>query len=199
MGESYGKKRYFRRFPYMKRLFLGITPPPAHRAAIAAWQAAHAHLPEMRWVEPSNLHLTVYFFGQIEELALPNFMALAALSVPKLLTAEALTFTPIGVTLQPKNDAPRMMWLQMARNIAFERLAQQLHQRFQPLMPTHQAHRKPVPHITIARFPAGAHLHTLHQQLPPLPLPAFSAAGITLFESITAAEATQYVPLNRFE
>lgn len=183
----------------MYRLFLGVQLPQPYKKAITEWRkAAQPHMPaDTRWVADENLHITVYFFGQIEALMLPNCLSLCDISLPNLLTADALRFSPVGITAMPEDDAPRMVWLRMARNRAFEQLSQRIHQRFLPLMPAHQVYKKPIPHITLGRFsPAEAFSTT---SLPPISVSGFQAQQLVLFSSpSTESGASAYTPLRVF-
>ena len=53
----------------LRRAFLAVVPPPAARAwAGSAQNAAAAVMPDLRWMRPQQLHLTVKFFGPVPDL-----------------------------------------------------------------------------------------------------------------------------------
>ncbi len=61
----------------MPRLFVAIDPPPEIKQTLARLRTG---LPQARWVDPRNFHLTVRFIGEVDEGA-ANIIATALMHV----------------------------------------------------------------------------------------------------------------------
>jgi 2'-5' RNA ligase len=93
------------------RLFLGITAPPEWKAALTEWRRkiqprfsdSFGH-----WTAESNLHLTLRFFGSVEET---EVLAIAE-KLQAVATASArLSVTPGPFGCFPNPLRPRILWL----------------------------------------------------------------------------------------
>jgi 2'-5' RNA ligase len=73
-----------------------------------------ARIPEVRWARPETLHLTVHFFGAIEEAR-----AVAALDAVRPFAERTVPFDAVLDRLGafPPRGAPRVLWLGPARDI----------------------------------------------------------------------------------
>ena len=98
------------------RCFLAV---PLAEPALGVAQQRERELREqvdaVRWARPETLHLTVHFFGQIDEQ-----QAAAAL---ELVTPIATRTAPFDVCLDqlgafPQRGAPRVLWLGSRRDVA---------------------------------------------------------------------------------
>jgi 2'-5' RNA ligase len=84
-----------------KRLFLAINPSVESRQMLAVYTASlHKGLANFspRWINPDRYHLTLYFFGDVDERKIPYldqaFSALDGLVPPPRLSLEELIFLP---------------------------------------------------------------------------------------------------------
>ncbi|NLX45976.1 MAG: hypothetical protein GXY71_08705 [Treponema sp.] len=84
-----------------KRLFLALSPDEESRRRIERYaESLHGALKayQPRWIKPELYHLTLHFFGDVEESALSlleeSFSALSGSLSPPLLTLEELLFLP---------------------------------------------------------------------------------------------------------
>jgi 2'-5' RNA ligase len=104
------------------RCFLAV---PLVEPALAEAQRLHARLRDdvasVRWARPETLHITVYFFGQIDDQERER--ALAAVGpVVALTPSVALELDLLGSF--PSRDRARVLWLGTSRDAAaFTRLA----------------------------------------------------------------------------
>ena len=99
------------------RLFIGIELPDVLRDNVAAIAsrvrediARSAPDAEVRWVPASNLHITVWFLGEVRE---PRVEALVAALTPTL-DARSFTLRIGGGGAFPPTGAPRAIWLGLA-------------------------------------------------------------------------------------
>lgn len=136
------------------RLFLGIDLPESVARASAAIAddlrrriAAAAPRASLRWVPVENLHVTVWFLGEVTEL---RAASLADALRPGL-GLEPFMLRIAGAGFFPGSGAPRVLWLSFAAGrpgliAAYDRLRPRLAaQDFPP-------EKRPYdPHLTIAR------------------------------------------------
>jgi len=136
------------------RLFIGIELPDAlkRRAAAAAARVRErvertAPGARLRWVEPSNLHITIWFLGEVRE---PRVEALAAaLNTPLVVRPFRLRIAGAGAF--PPSGPPRAIWLGLAAgDDALLAVHTELGPRLLPL--GFEPEKRPFsPHLTIAR------------------------------------------------
>lgn len=127
------------------RLFIAAPIPVALKGYLQAQAARYSH-EAVRQVPAENLHLTLYFIGNIAKDKLPG--------IQKVCAHMASQFAPFLLPLEaiepgPKPRAPRLIWARLAPSDAFARLSKGLAQALSPVPPPV---RSPIPHITLARF-----------------------------------------------
>ena len=122
------------------RLFVGLRPPEEFRAALSVLQSRlQSAGVAARYLDPSNLHLTLAFIGEWPE----NVSAI----LPPV--EQPFTLTLSGVGLFPE---AKVIWAGIQKSPALDQLAQQIREKLtaadNPFDP------KPfVPHITLGRKP----------------------------------------------
>ncbi|GAB4422082.1 MAG: hypothetical protein OHK0039_37850 [Bacteroidia bacterium] len=173
------------------RLFLGIPLPADTLAALRHWRAGCGEPRGLRWIPDENLHVTAFFFGEVAEEALPNFLALIHLAL-RPVSAFDLAFD--ALVLAPRPREPRMVWARYRRLANFQFLCDRMADHFGQVLPGHQIRHKPVPHITLARL-RDADLASLSLQaaVPPLP-----ARELVLWSSTLSPDGATYTPVGRY-
>ena len=99
----------------MIRAFLAVDPSPSLREAIASVQSEikrglhhESNRARISWVQPASIHLTLIFFGDMEE----RMVAL----LQEAITSVAAVHQPLDIPLQqigafPRLQAPRVLWV----------------------------------------------------------------------------------------
>ena len=136
------------------RLFIGVELPDVLKDSVAALAsrvrkdiARAAPDAQVRWVPPSNLHITVWFLGEVRE---PRVEPLVAALTPPL-DARSFTLRIGGGGAFPKSGAPRAIWLGLASGREeLVAVHEQLRGRLVPIGFAPEA-RPYSPHLTIAR------------------------------------------------
>jgi 2'-5' RNA ligase len=136
------------------RLFIGVELPDVIRNSVAAVAsrvrediARAAPDAQIRWVPPSNLHITVWFLGEVRE---PRVEPLVASLTPPL-DARSFTLRIGGGGAFPQSGPPRAIWLGLASGReGLIAVHEQLRGRLVPLGFAAEA-RPYSPHLTIAR------------------------------------------------
>ena len=122
------------------RLFVGLKPSDEFRSALSVLQSRlHAAGVAARYLEPSNLHMTLAFIGEWPE----NIAGI----LPEITSPFTLTLSCVGLFPEAK-----VIWAGVERSGALDLLAEQVRKNLSeagvPFDP------KPfVPHITLGRKP----------------------------------------------
>lgn len=126
----------------MPRLFVGLEIPPSQRAALALGQSG---LPETRWIEPTDFHITLRFIGDVSPKQADTIVE--ALDSREW-TAPHIAFDGLAVFGKSK---PRSLYVRVLEDARLMRLAASLERMMQQLglEPNPQ---KFTPHVTLARF-----------------------------------------------
>jgi RNA 2',3'-cyclic 3'-phosphodiesterase len=151
---------------------------------------------EASWTRPENIHLTLKFFGNVEQDKIPKVSQAMARSVEGL---AAFRFRLAGTGAFPKHGSPRVLWIGVEDS--HERLAA-LQQRLEEECEKEgfpKETRPFNPHLTIARLrkPRGAReLARLHQSM------AFegvetSVSELLLFRSESSSSGSKYTVISR--
>jgi 2'-5' RNA ligase len=131
-----------------KRIFLALMPDEESRRKLARYAQAlreplEAYRP--RWIDPGLYHLTLYFFGDVEETNLPlleeTFLDPAGSLSPPLMRLQDLLLLP-----SPRKPRVLTLRLYLEPPDAFDRVLKRA-QAF--------AHAEPapwLPHLSLARF-----------------------------------------------
>ena len=181
-----------------KRLFAAIVLPADLRAELAAFGRREAAAwSGARWTAPEDLHVTVVFFGNVEEARLPELAAAlgraAAAGRPFELEYSEITLAP------PRGDRRTMIWASFAKSADFSGLAETVRRAVGPFAPEMPEAKAPLPHATLARLkrPVQADNRHFGEVLPATR--RFAAREITLFESHLGQSGPRYRPLAVFK
>lgn len=178
----------------MHRLFVALRPPPPIRSALLALDGTG--VPDARWQDDEQLHLTVRFIGDVERMQAEDVCAaLAGVRAP----APAVRLDGVG-SFDRRGRADTLF----ARVAPAERLAA-LHRKVDQALARAAVvpdARRYLPHVTLARLgrlagdPAaisgwiGAHAG--------LTSPAFALTHLILYESRLGSEGARYEAVMRW-
>ncbi len=128
----------------MYRLFVAIDLPEKVKESI---KMICTGLPDARWVDLQQLHLTLRFIGEVDNGLFDAIKeSLAGIS------ETSFSMTLQGVGYFPPKRAPRVLWIGMETNNTLARLADKIEQVLVQKNGLEPERRKFSPHITIARF-----------------------------------------------
>jgi 2'-5' RNA ligase len=186
------------------RLFVGVELSDEMKAAAAAaakrLQAAlkRARLRvEARWVPPENLHVTLWFIGEVNDERAARISA--ALKMP--FQVSPFTLRAGGLGAFPSSGPARIFWLGLTNGAqSLAQLHAQLATRLVPLG-CEPERRQYSAHVTIARVKAvpPASSSEIRQLLAKTRAEAGSTtiSAATLFRSRTSPQGATYQPLLR--
>lgn len=179
------------------RLFLGIPLEQSHQNEINKVQADIGALPAGgRWISPANRHVTQFFIGKLAPEQLPNLIALLKLRLQDESSFE-LQFR--DWYLAPRPREARMIWARFHKHPQFQGLHDRLDKVLRPYFSLPQQRFKPIPHLTMARWPARE-FDAQHAivQFPAYAGPDIQVRELVLWQSILHPEGLRYEPLQRF-
>lgn len=178
-----------------RRLFVAIPIPVLVREGILRIREVNSFQKKVVWTREPNLHITVYFIGNIRSAEI-----LAVTRIVRDVVAEQVCFKLSfeNISLAPNDKRPRMIWLRFYRNEFFTDLANRVHLSLRGFISKNPYHfLEPIPHITIARFNSTFN----HSQLKldvSLELPPIEVKYCELWESINTFQGVQYIPIEKF-
>jgi 2'-5' RNA ligase len=173
------------------RLFVAAKLPEDVMAyLVRARQAYEDH--NLRAVPEQNLHLTLYFIG--------NVPATQDTYIRQTLAQVAHRHQPFTLYLEqlepgPKPRSPRLIWARFAQNEAFSHLSQDLTQALSPAPPKQENF---IPHITLCRFKKEGRLpDQLLMVLPPNDI-LYPVQSLALWQSQLASPHPIYTVVEEF-
>jgi 2'-5' RNA ligase len=130
------------------RLFIAIEISPDVRAALAALlKEFRAIAPQVKWVRPENMHLTLKFLGETDSSILTAMQA----ALPAIRSSQPVTLHFRGLGFFPNAKRAKVFWAGMEASPNLPSLAVEtdlaMHKLGFPL-----EDRPFTPHLTLARF-----------------------------------------------
>jgi 2'-5' RNA ligase len=176
------------------RVFAALPLPQAVRSAVESLIATlRGRYPRLRCVRPEGLHLTLHFFGELEEQAVADLKALW--NDPRMIRpAITAAFGSLGQF--PPGGTPRVIWLGVEKGR--EKLAE-FSAAFQSLIHPlgyREAPRGFAPHLTIARN-NGERIDGEWIRKTAIPVSDFLFSECVLFRSILKPDGADYSALAR--
>ena len=183
------------------RTFIAVpaSPDVRHGALrlIERLRRAGAAVDDVKWVAPQNLHWTLQFLGDVEELDIPE--------VSKAVEQGAAEQQPFDIEAHgagafPSADRPRTLWIGASQGGREMAALQQAIQRRLRKRGYRGEERRFVPHITLGRTRARGRPQSLSDELAAL---ADYDAGtmrvdeVTVFSSELGPDGPTYNPLAR--
>ena len=180
------------------RLFAGLElDEPVRRAAAAVAERlqdrSSAVTPDFkaRWIPAANLHITLWFFGEVADDAAPILME--ALRAPLPRSAFELSIRGCGAF--PRSGAPRVVWIGTGEGTAaMVEVHAALARRLAPLGYAAEE-RAYSPHVTLARVKdPGRGARAIRQALAeePAECGVTAASALTLFRSRLSPHGAVY-------
>jgi 2'-5' RNA ligase len=182
----------------MSRTFIAVSASAEIRRA--AGKLADALRPaagDVKWVAPENLHWTLQFLGEIDQLEIPAICTAVTTAVKEL---DSFELEARGAGAFPSADRPRTLWLgagagaqaMVALHAAIQKKLDRLGYRGE--------HRRYVPHITLGRAGRKGQPRSLVREL--AGLAEFEGGSmlvdeVTVYASALGPEGPSYDPLAR--
>lgn len=178
--------------PTGARLFVGVEPPAAVRAELAAFAAAAGEVdPALRPVAPEALHVTLAFLGQrdLRDVG-PAAAAVRAATPARPIALE------LGGALWLSPRRPHVLAVRIGDpDGALAELQRMVADGLAGAIDWRPERRAFLAHLTVARVRRGSRPRRC--DLPVLPRGGFDAAALTLYRSHLGGRAARYEALER--
>jgi RNA 2',3'-cyclic 3'-phosphodiesterase len=189
------------------RVFIALDIDEAIRARIARFMdGVQGFAPEVRWVRPESLHVTLKFIGEKPEESIEQVKeALARLK------ADSFEIAFKGYGFFPGAKSPRVFWIGIEAGPQLSALAEMIDTETFALGIPKESHAFS-PHLTLARSGSGSprrkksdganpRFQLLQQKLDALPSPEFgtmTAREFFLYQSQLSPSGSRYTKIARF-
>ena len=181
---------------FEKRLFIGIPAGPGIKPILFDIQSSMEHKPgKIRWVPPKNIHITLFFLGNVCLDDIPKLIE--ALEDVVALNHFRASIEKTGVFPSTRN--PKIFWLGVGRGRQKMIL---LHEKVKKAVSSFKTSRKKesfIPHISIGRKAKS------YMKIDVLPFLKYvysprelDVNSVALYESQLLAEGGEYKVLTRF-
>ena len=165
----------------MLRLFVGIGLPPELKLRLSLLCAG---VPEARWVDPGNFHLTLRFIGEVDEgMASDIDAALSRIEQPRF----SVSLASVG------QFGTRMIWAGVEKNPALVQLQGKVENALQRLGLPPEG-RRFTPHVSLARLrpPLGPKLQAFLAEHALFRAPSFEVREFALVASYLSKSGSIY-------
>ena len=179
------------------RLFIAIEIPEGIRSDLASLlQEFRGIAPQVKWVRPENLHVTLKFLGETESAKLDALRKI----LPTVHSAQPVSLEFRGLGFFPNEKRPRVLWAGMETSANLKTLAADIDQATHRLgFPLEE--RPFTPHLTLARFQPPGITPKLFQTIQEKSARGFGslhAVEFHLIESKLKPTGAEYTTLQTF-
>ena len=180
------------------RTFIAIELPEQIRTILSNIQdELRQTQADVKWVKPENIHLTLKFLGDIEQILVKKIHSQLD-EIAQRYTCFSLYLSGLGVF--PKPQYPRVIWIGVTHDQPVLEIAKDLEKEMIKIgLP---AESRPFStHITLGRVRSGLNRKALVEKLEflnknlTLPQPEFRVLGLTLFKSTLTPQGPIYETL----
>lgn len=179
------------------RLFVALQIPEEVREAIAALIRELKPLDDSwKWTRPENLHVTLKFLGEIQEVRLKQFTE--TLRAVRADLPIAMMFRGLGFF--PDEKRPRVLWAGIEAPASLPALAESLEEAF-VRMGLPREEKAFTPHLTLARSKTGKpspKLREAFSKCAERDFGAGKASAFHLIESRLKSTGAEYTTLQSF-
>jgi 2'-5' RNA ligase len=175
------------------RAFLAVPLAPHVLSSLSRLQAQLSRkINDIRWSHPQNLHLTLHFFGNIDQETLEK-IKVSVLSVKRCHQPFKVDIRGLGAF--PSLRRPKVIWLGLQPQAQLKQLHQDIQQslRLAGLTPDSRPYS---PHLTIGRVRrAAADLTEQGVTLSDTTIDYLLIDRVVLFESRLQPQGAEHIPL----
>jgi 2'-5' RNA ligase len=171
-----------------RRIFIAIPVPPEIPTYLEKLKEDNRSVPGIKWVKFTNLHLTIYFIGNINASDFEGILNIVRLIIN---THKTIVLDFENISFAPAKDQ-KMIWARFYKNISFTRLVDSIHTGLNSIIPENNfSYKEPIPHITLARFHRIKKNEKIYIERP-LELSQIEINACELMESIPSPEGIIY-------
>ena len=179
----------------MVRIFLAFPLPLNLRKHLQQMFSGYSKAAGFRWTPEENLHITIYFIGEVEEEKIPLIREKIH-GVLSQQTSFRLEFEQFEFRGHSKK--PSMFWARFKKSEVFSFLSAKVASEVQQYMTIKIQHQDPIPHITIARLKRESNTDGIFpESFTRIELPEIDYAE--LWQTVHTPSGVKYLSLDRFD
>jgi 2'-5' RNA ligase len=179
----------------MIRIFLASPLPPVWSESFLEISKKSYSLEKFRWTPRDNLHITLFFIGEVEENNLENIVS----ALGKLFVGQKSFILEFEtVELRGKKSHPSMLWGKFRKNEMFSQISEKIFQSVKEFMTIEVVHQDPIPHCTLARIKPGANTDLLNLKME-IPEKIISINAAELWKTVQSKEGVKYERLQHWD
>jgi 2'-5' RNA ligase len=179
----------------MIRIFAAFPLPLGWQEAFLKISGNNGGLGKFRWTPPGNLHITLFFIGEVEEKNLESITRALKQTVAGQ-PAFSLHFD--SIELRGKKSHPSMLWGKFRMSESFATMSDRIYRGVKEFMTIAPQHKDPIPHCTLARIKPGARADALVLNFE-APAATLEVNATELWQTQHEKEGVRYERLARWE
>ncbi len=172
----------------MIRVFVAFPLPVVWIESFIPISKKNSALEKFRWTPVENLHITLFFIGEVEE---KNLQLISSALNKTFLGQPAIQLFFESIELRGKKESPSMLWGKFRMSETFTLLAEKIHESVKELMTIKVVHKDPVPHCTLARIKPGAEINLLKTEIS-IPAYELRVNVAELWKTVKSKEGVRY-------
>ena len=177
------------------RIFVAFPVPFSNAEELKIIHQQNSFLDGIRWTPSQNLHVTIFFLGEVVEANIsPIINAISAVTNK----AKPFTIQFEKIKLAGKLKRGGMIWAQFYKNDSYFNLSKNIYHGVEPYLIIQPVFKDPIPHVTLARFKGetdSAKINLSFQDTFTLP----EINYCELWRTIQTKEGVVYKSLGRFD
>jgi len=171
-----------------RRIFIAIPVPPEVPPYLEKLKEDNLSVTGIKWVKFFNLHLTVFFIGNINA---NDFEKILSIIKGIINSHKIIVLNFENISLAPAKNQ-KMIWARFYKNISFTHLVDSIYEGLNSNFPEYDFSCKdPIPHITLARFHAVKQSEKINIERT-LDLSQLEIITCELMESVPSIEGVIY-------
>jgi len=177
------------------RLFVAWPLPEELWSYAEQVQRNNAAINHLRWTPHQNLHITIFFLGEVDETNLEKIKDKTRNDIFK-----ARPFRPMfeKISIQKGRRHSGMIWMKFLKDEKFSSLSNELKKSLEEFMLHPASIHDQIPHITIARWKGDLNTEEINTAFDPdFQIPEINFCELWLSESTPGG--VRYRRLDRFE
>jgi 2'-5' RNA ligase len=175
--------------PDIRRVFWAINVPTQIENTSRIIQQNNTSLKGIRWVQLNNLHLTIYFAGNIHS---HYYEYLFNYSKEIINSISAFTLVPETICNMPEHN-PRMLWAKYKTHPEFSALYHKLYITLSKYsIEKLKMYETPIPHITLLRYKNSEKAKQINFNSE-IELPEICVSNIQLWETPSSVINSNYI------
>ena len=179
----------------MVRIFLAFPLPLNLRKQLQQMFSGYSNAAGFRWAPEENLHITIFFIGEVEEEKIPLIREKIK-GVLSQQTSFHLEFEQFE--FRGHSRKPSMFWARFKKSEKFSVLSAKVASEVQQYMTLKIQHQDPIPHITIARLKRESDVEAISpESFAKIELPEIDFAE--LWQTVHRPSGVKYLSLDKFD